>query len=76
MPLRVHDAHLHPAGHLAPLVPHPDVVIIGQPALRRIVRVQQSFTSGRGSSPSVELMVRSEAGEISASGNCVLPGSG
>ena len=69
VPGRIDGATLQRAVHLAELVedrapdrPPP------APAPAASSGCMSSLTSGRGSSPSVELIVRSLAGEISASG--------
>jgi hypothetical protein len=61
-------AHVQRAVHLAELVEDPDQIAVRQPARARIVGMHRQLHVGRGSSPSVELMVRSLAGEISVSG--------
>ena len=69
VPGRTIAATTQRAVDLAQLVEHADQIGVGQPARRGIRRdASCSLTSGRGSSPSVELIVRSLAGEMSASG--------
>ena len=67
-------AHLQVASHFAKRVEDSHGGAVLEVPRRRVVGCISSRTSGRGSSESVELIVRSLAGEMSASGNSVRRG--
>jgi hypothetical protein len=62
--------------HFATLVEYPDRIVVFQAARAASAGFMSSATAGLGSSPIIELIVRSLAGEINASGKRSLAGSG